>query len=142
MLEATVMYMAAGGETLSSAQAELPFSLKLNCALGDGAWVRVTATDAEAGALMSDRLELKCALRVAAVERVNTEASVLTDVREKADAPARSGIGICYPQPGDTLWSVGKKYRVSEEALRAANGGVERAEPGKPLVVLRSGARR
>lgn len=141
VLEATVMYMAAGGETLSSAQAELPFSLKLGCALGDGAWVRVTATDAEAGALMSDRLELKCALRAVAVERMNTAASVLTDVREKADAPARSGIGICYPQPGDTLWSIGKKYRVSEEALRVANGGVERAEPGKPLVVLRSGVR-
>ena len=142
VLEVTVMYMAAGGDTLSSAQAELPFSLKLPCALSDDAWMRVTAAEAEAGALMSDRLELKCVLRAAAVERVNREATVLTGVQEKPEAPLKSGMGICYPQPGDTLWSIGRRYRISEEALRAANGGVEEAEAGKPLIILRTARRK
>lgn len=139
VLEATVLYMRAGEETLSSAQAELPFAIRLDGLPGEGAWVRATATDAEATALMSDRLELRCLLRAEAAERTATEATVLTDVAEVEAKAFPGGVGVCYPQAGETLWSVGKRYRISEEALRAANGGVEEAQTGRPLLILRGG---
>ncbi len=139
VLEATVMYMQAGEEVLSSAQAELPFEIRLDCLPGEGAWVKVSASEAEAAALMSDRLELRCALRAVSEERSAEEVNVLTDVKEIEAAALPAGIGICYPQPGDTLWSVGKRYRISGQALREANGGAEQAEAGKPLIILRGG---
>ena len=138
VLEATVLYMQAGEEVLSSAQAELPFTVRMDCLPGEGAWVHASASDAEASALMSDRLELRCTLRVQAAERTAEEAEVLTEVQEAEAAAAPGGVGICYPQPGETLWSIGKKYRISEADLRAANGDMEEAQAGKPLLILKT----
>ena len=137
VLEATVLYMQAGEEVLSSAQAELPFRMKLNCLPGADAWVKANAADAEAAAIMSDRLELRCVLRAESEERVISEATVLTGVNEAPAPAAPGGVGIFYPQTGDTLWTVGRKYRVPEAAIRAVNGGIAEAEPGKPLLIVR-----
>ena len=136
VLEATVMYMQAGEESLSSAQAELPFSVGLDCLPGENARVTVKAADAEATALMSDRLELRCVLRAASAERVTGEATVLTGVRITEAEARPTGIGVCYPQPGETLWSIGKKYRIDEERIRRQNGVTE-AQPGHPLLIMR-----
>ena len=137
VLEATVLYMQAGEEVLSSAQAELPFTLRLNGMLSGNAWIQASASDAEATALMSDRLELRCLLRGRATERRAAEATVLTDVQETPAEALPSGVGICYPQEGETLWTIGRKYRISEEEIRAVNGGIRQAESGKPLLILR-----
>lgn len=40
----------------------------------------------------------------------------------------KTGIRVYYPKEGDSLWSVGKKYRVPLSALRAANGIPESEE--------------
>lgn len=138
VLEATVLYMQAGEEVLSSAQAELPFSMKLSCLPGEDAWLTVNAADAEATAIMSDRLELRCVLRARSEERTAVEATVLTDVQEAQAADLPGGVGIFYPQKGDTLWSIGRKYRIPEAAIRAANAGIGEAEPGRPMLIVRS----
>ncbi|MBQ2957504.1 MAG: DUF3794 domain-containing protein [Clostridia bacterium] len=137
VLEASILYMQAGEEVLSSARAELPFSMQLSCLPGEGAWIKVAASDAEATALMSDRLELRCLIRAQTAERLVTEAAVLTSVQAHEAQTLPAGIGICYPQKGDTLWSIGRKYRISEEEIRAANAGIAQAEAGKPLLILR-----
>lgn len=139
VLEAAVLYMQAGEEVLSSARAELPFEMKLDCLPGADAWMRIAASDAEAAAIMSDRLELRCTLRAVSRERVVSGAAVLTGVKEAQAAAFPGGIGIFYPQSGDTLWSIGRKYRISGEAIRVANGGIAEAEPGKPLLIVRGG---
>lgn len=140
VLEATVLYMQAGEEVLSSAQAELPFQVKLGCLPGAQAWGTVSAADAEATAIMSDRLELRCVLRAETEERVAEEATVLTGISEAQAAPQPGGVGIFYPEKGETLWTIGRRYRIEEEALRSANGGIAEAEPGKPLLIVRGGS--
>ncbi len=137
VLEASVLYMQAGEEVLSSAQAELPFALKLSALPSENAWMRITATDAEASALMSDRLELRCLLRAQSSERTATEAVVLTDVQETESEKQPGGVGICYPQTDDTFWSIARKYRISEEALRALNPSCAQVETGKPILIIR-----
>ena len=137
VLEATVLYMQAGEEALSSAQAELPFSMRMDYIIGEDAWVQAAASDAEATALMSDRLELRCILRCRAAERTAEEVTVLTGAQEREAQPLPGGVGICYPQAGETLWTIGRKYRISEEEIRAANAGIGQAEAGKPLLILR-----
>ena len=86
---------------------------------------------------MSDRVELRCQLRAVSCERICEEVEVLTDIKESPAPALPGGVGICYPQAGDTLWSVARRYRVPADALRAANPGVERAEAGRPLLVVR-----
>jgi len=142
VLEATVLYMQAGEEVLSSARAELPFSMKMDCLPGPDAWVTATAADAEAAAIMSDRLELRCVLRAGSEERVVSEATVLTGVSEAQAAALPGGVGIFYPQKGDTLWTIGRKYRIPGEMIRAANAGIEEAEPGRPLLIVRGALQR
>ena len=137
ILEVTVLYMQAREETLAGAQAELPFEVRLDELPEQNAWVRAEASEAEATALMSDRLELRCLLKVESGQRSVTEAQVLTDVEEREAPKQCAGVGIVYPQTGDTLWTIGKKYRVSEEMLKAANGGIAQAEVGRPLLILK-----
>lgn len=137
VLEATVLYMQAGEEVLSSAQAELPFALKLDALPSQGAWMNIAATDAEAAALMSDRLELRCLLRAQTEERTAAEAVVLTDVREGEAVKKPCGVCICYPQKEDSFWSIARKYRISEEGLRAMNPACTQIEAGKPVLIVR-----
>jgi len=86
---------------------------------------------------MSDRLELRCLLRADCAQRRVAQVPVLTDVTEQEAEASPPGIGIVYPQPGDTLWTIGRRYRVSGEELRAVNGGIEEAHAGKPLLILK-----
>jgi hypothetical protein len=137
LLEASVLYMQAGEEVLSSAQAELPFSLKLDALPSEDAWMSVSAVDAEASALMSDRLELRCVLRARAVERTVSQSTVLTDVREDEAVKGISGVCICYPRAEDTFWTIGRRYRVSEETLRIMNPSCTQIEEGKPVLIVR-----
>jgi len=138
VLEAMVLYMQAGEEVLSSAQAELPFRMRLNCLPGEDAWATASAVDAEAAAIMSDRLELRCTLRAVTEERVVSEATVLKEVTAAPADPLPGGVGIFYPQKGDTLWTIGRRYRIPAAEIRAANAGIAEAEPGKPLMIVRS----
>jgi hypothetical protein len=86
------------------------------------------ATGAEASALMSDRLELKCTLHVTG-EAMQTQPVTVVDSVEMEEAePERSGILIIWPQPGDTAWSIGEKHRVAQSVIGAV-------EPGKPIVL-------
>ena len=133
VLEATVLYMPSGGERLSSVRSELPFSLATEAPEGGGASVSVTASEAEASALMSDRMELKCVLSARGAAWRTQETSLVTGVKEAEAAPRRRGLGIYYPAPGDTLWTIGRRYRVALDDLRAENAELAEATPGSPV---------
>ena len=51
-------------------------------------------------------------------------ASVVTDLSEHGAKPydkAKNEIIICYPQKGDSLWSIAKKYGKNPDSLKKAN---------------------
>ena len=135
VLEATVLYMPGGSDRLSSAQSELPFSAQVQGELDDSSWVTVEALSAEANALMSDRLELRCLLSISAETRVTREYSLLSDAQEGEDVKKRPGIVLFWPGCGDDIWSIGKRYNVSVEDVRAMNGGTDVIREGKALVL-------
>lgn len=132
LLEATVVYLASPGGEIVSTRGEIPFEVELPAAMDEDAWVEVTAADAEANALMSDRLELRCRLLARAEGRSCREVTLITDARQVEAAAARHGVGLCYPQPGDSLWSLAKRYRVPQEELRPLAEGEE-----APLLVVK-----
>ncbi|MBR3505008.1 MAG: DUF3794 domain-containing protein [Clostridia bacterium] len=135
VLEATVLYMPSGGERLASVRTELPFSIKLDAPAGEDAALWVTASEAEASALMSDRMELKCVLTARGVSWKTMETAVVTDAQAAQAEPRRRGMGVYYPSAEDTLWTVGRRYRIPLEQLKADNGGLAAASAGTPLFI-------
>ena len=135
VLEATVLYMPSGGDRLTSVRAELPFAVKTPAPAGEDAALSVTASEAEAAALMSDRMELKCALSVRGVSWKPEDTAVVTAAQEAGSAPRRRGAGIRYPEPGDTFWSVARRYRVALEDLKAENPDMAEVRAGTPVIV-------
>ncbi|HIR08361.1 MAG TPA: DUF3794 domain-containing protein [Candidatus Pullichristensenella stercoripullorum] len=135
VLEAAVLYMPGGSDRIAAAQSELPFSLSVQGELDDSSWVTVEALSAEANALMSDRLELRCLLNIAAETRVTREYRLLSGAEEGEDVKKRPGIVLFWPGRGDDIWSIGKRYNVSVEDVRAMNGGTDVIREGKALVL-------
>jgi len=128
VLEAGVLYLPGGSERLQAARSELPFTLRVEGELPENGDLSVEATGAEASALMSDRLELKCLLRVTGEAARTQPVTVVEDVETTEAEPGKSGILIVWPQAGDTAWSIGERHRIAQAVIGAA-------EPGKPIVL-------
>ena len=128
VLEAEVLYMPGGSELPASARSELPFVLELPFSLGEDALVRLQVISAEANALMSDRLELKAQLAVCCEDRRRETAEIAREITEGAPIQRRPGIVVCWPDPGETPWQLGRRYAIPAEQTAGA-------ETGKPLVL-------
>jgi|GEM_PF-1771030 len=135
VLEATVLYMPSGSEQLASVRAELPFTIRTAAPAGGDAALTVTASEAEASALMSDRMELRCVLTARGAVWRTEEETVVTGAQEDGTRPRRRGIGIFYPAAGDTFWTIGRRYRAALDVLKAENPQQEEAQAGQPVVV-------
>jgi hypothetical protein len=77
---------------------------------------------------MSDRLELKCTLRVTGSAMQTQPVTVVDSVETTEGEKGESGILIVWPQAGDTAWSIGERNRVAQSRIGAV-------EPGKPIVL-------
>ena len=128
VLEAEVLYMPGGSELPAATRGELPFALELPFPLDDDALVEVQVVSAEANALMSDRLELKAQMAVCCERRQRQTVELVREIETGAPIQRRPGIVICWPEPGETPWQLGRRYAIP--AASAAE-----AEPGRPLVL-------
>ena len=81
---------------------------------------------------MSDRLEVRCRLTARGEGRVSREVTLITDARQVEAAASRRGVALCYPQEGDSLWSLAKRYRVPTEALQPLSDAQD-----APLMVVK-----
>ena len=123
VIEVTALYMPSGSDKLNAAVAELPFSLRCQGELTEDAWVNVRVINVEANALMSDRLEVRATLEVAGESRMTQNIKIADSVAEADTVIRKKGIMIIWPAEDDDLWSIGKRYRISEERLLEMNGG-------------------
>ena len=58
--------------------------------------------------------------------------TLITDARQVEAAASRRGVALCYPQEGDSLWSLAKRYRVPTEALQPLSDAQD-----APLMVVK-----
>ena len=123
-----MLYMPGGSELPASTQAELPFSLNVPIALNEESMIEIKVLSVEANALMSDRLEMKIQLGIACETRQREAMDVVTEIEPGEALERRSGIVICWPEPGEDAWEIGKRYAIPAERAAAA-------EAGKPLVL-------
>ena len=83
--------------------------------------VRVVSVSAGVDAA---RLYVKCELQVCAQISVEENTTVLSSVEchpEQTYPHTSSVITVCYPEAGDTLWSLAKKYHSSMEKIAVDN---------------------
>jgi hypothetical protein len=135
VLEASVLYMPGGSDQLASAQSELPFSVRCPGALNDLSEVKISVLSAEANALMSDRVELRCMLGISTVTRFTQEADVVNTAAEGESVKRRPGIILFWPTGDDSVWSIGRRYAVSVDEVKKMNGGSAVIEHGKAMVL-------
>lgn len=135
VLEATVLYLPGGSDVPASARSEMPFSVKCPGELNDMSMVCLKVLSAEASTLMSDRVELRCQLGVTTFTRSERSEFVAGDITEGEEVRKRPGIIMFWPSQGDSLWSVGKRYNVSQEDMKRMNGDSEIVEPGKVMLI-------
>jgi hypothetical protein len=135
VLETEVLYLPSGNDKVCSVKEEMPFSMRVDGDLPQDAWVRMEASGAEAGALMSDRLEIRCYLKLEASYRKNSVVSVVSQVKDIGHQAKREGIILAWPSDKDDLWSLGKKYKVSAATISELNGLKDKLVPGKAILL-------
>lgn len=135
-LDTTLLYTSDAGDTAQSVNVEAPFrvSFALQGAQLDNA--AVTAVNVEALPVTSDRAELRYVLQLEAEGAQADTVDAVTDAAFVAAPPATKDVVLYFAQPGESLWEIAKRYRVSEEDLRLLNPGLS-GEPkaGQGLVV-------
>lgn len=128
VLEATVLYMPGGSDSLASAQSELPFSLDVPIVLTDDSWISIQVTGAEANALMSDRLEMKVQMNISCETRRRESYQIVKSIEESDKIVRKSGILLYWPDAGEDKWSVGKRYAIPAD-------DIENIQHGKPVIM-------
>ncbi|MDR0896490.1 MAG: DUF3794 domain-containing protein [Oscillospiraceae bacterium] len=138
LLDAQVMYMPPEGKGAATAvRQDLPFRIAFPGALPAGATVRLTAQDVQAEGIASDRVELKYRVEMQADAVKARTASLPVNIHTEQAAPERSGLVMIWPQTGETLWDIAKKLRVTTESIAKLNPGVEEAQAGKGILILK-----
>ena len=137
-LKVNLVYMTDGQAAPVSAQMETPFRMPFAVQARPEDIVLLTAANAEALPITSDRAELRYIIRVQVEGNSAGEVSVVTDAAAVPAMQTTQDIVLCYPQPGETAWDIAKRYRIPESELRMLNPGLEgELEPGKSVVVWR-----
>ena len=133
LLRIALLYRAPGREGLACVVQEAPFSVEYDAIPAEAQAWRMELTGAQAERQSPTQAQVRVGLRLEALEAVSGSGQVLEEVAfegEPVQLPA--GAVLYYPEPGQTLWDVARRYRISEEALRARN------PDGKaPLLVYR-----
>lgn len=135
VMECKVLYLPAGSEQVSSIREEVPFSLRIQGELPPEAWVSISASGAEAGAQMADRIEIRCQMRVEGTFQNDAAATVLTEVQDAGPQQKQEGIILAWPGEADDLWTLGKKYRVPAQMIADLNGIKDKVTPGKAILL-------
>ena len=137
-LDTTLLYMTDGSSAPVSFRLSEPFRVSFAAEITPEDVITLEATEAEAVPITSDRIDLRCVMRMQAM----TQRSVpLTLISEGQNVPGREiteDIVLCYVQPDESLWDIARRYRIPQEQLRALNPemGVQ-VQPGQGILVWR-----
>ena len=128
ILDVTILY--AGGEDNStrSARFEIPYNgdieskdinnemnYRVNAEVGQCGVNMVSETECEVRAVICIDLKLYSENRINIINRIESN-----DV-EKTEEEGMPSVVLYYVKPGDTLWMIGKKYRITVDELVQMN---------------------
>jgi hypothetical protein len=124
VLNFTLIYRTDNEAPPVSVQTEEPFTMDFKTNARPGDMLSLTASDAEMNAITGDRVEVKYILHLTATGARQTEERFVTELTEGDPVKTESGIDLYFVQPGETMWQLGKRARVSVASLRQLNEGL------------------
>lgn len=138
MLHVTLVGISREDGSLISAAVDTPFRQAFGTTWHEDDAVLLEAADTEARMVSADRAELRCTLHLQQSGTETAEARLVTAAAQQpAEAPSGS-IVLYFVQPGDTLWSIARHYRVSEASIRSINPELnDEVRAGQGVVVWR-----
>lgn len=128
--DASLLYMAETEEIMSYRD-RVPFAFSAKTAAPQNAEIACRVRFMGASYSLSDagtveiRVNMAFDLRLSAKKQVETVSEIRVSETETEDRPS---VVIAFIAPGETLWSLAKKYGVPMEKIAAANGLSEDAE--------------
>ncbi len=132
LMEAQALYLASGSGEMCVARGDVAFSLDCPFAISENDDIRIEIESADATALLAQRLELSFAVQATAkIRRESAQKAVLSASAVPAKKP-EFGVTLYWPAPEESLWEIGKKYRVSGARIDEINPG---RKPDMPLIV-------
>ncbi len=138
VLETTLVYMSGEGDAPVSARVDVPFRTAFAIQAEPEDTVTLTAANAEAVPITSDRAELRYILHLDVEGADTEEIPVVTEVTAVPGAVPTKDIVLYFTQPGETAWDIARRYRIPESELRALNPELQ-GDPktGQGVVVWR-----
>jgi len=136
MMEITLLYMTDDSDAPQTYQAEEPFRTTFACDLSLPECITLTPSNIEVTGVTSDRVEVKYILHLDCLDVQLDAQPLVTQLTAQPAEPAEPGILLCFSQPGETLWDIAKRYRVSCESLRRMNPALEDASASSQRVIL------
>ena len=73
----------------------------------------------------SDRVEVKYILHLDCLDAQLEESPFVTQVSARPSGESENGILLCFSQPGESLWQIAKRYRISPESLQRMNPALQ-----------------
>jgi len=128
MMEVSLLYMTDDTAAPQSYRTEEPFRISFACDLCREDAITLQVTGVEAGSITSDRVEIKYILHLSCKDVALGQEPLICDIARRPAPQEENGILIYFSQPGEQLWDIAKRYRVSCESLRRMNPVLEGAE--------------
>ncbi|MEG0996864.1 MAG: LysM domain-containing protein, partial [Clostridia bacterium] len=137
MMETTLLYMTDESDIPRSYQTEEPFRMNFTCDLSRPESLVLTPTNIEVTGITSDRVEVKFILHVCCYDVQLGDEPLVVGVDEQPADPVDSGILLCFSQPGETVWDIAKRYRVSCDSLKRMNPSLGTSEGSEKVILWR-----
>lgn len=140
-MDATLLYMTDGSDAPVSVRMSEGFRVSFPEQISPDCHAALEVTGAEAVPITSDRVELRYILRLQAREDEVAETYLLTDGKATPAAAVTEDMVLYFTQPGETLWDIARRYRVSVDSVRALNPDMPAdLRAGQGVVVWRRSA--
>lgn len=136
-IEVTSLYFVPETNQINSISIDMPITHILSS--DDLAVLKnITVRDTTLSQLDNDKFEVKINLSVSGKARKNCSVDILTEISESDDMAKKApGITIYYTKPGDTLWTIAKKFSTTVQNIADMNSleNADKIEAGMALVV-------
>lgn len=119
-----VIYLTDSDDIPVTAEVELPFSAAFSSKAVPDDHISLSVSEASVQSITSERMEIKYLLHMHAEGEHNYSAATLTSIEAAANSSLEqkhNGIILRYVQQNETLWDIGKQFRIPTEIIQNEN---------------------
>ena len=121
----TLLYMTDDSDVVQTFRTEEPFRMVYACSPSLAESLVLTPSGIEVIGVTSDRVEVKYILHLDCLDAQLEESPFVTQVSARPSGESENGILLCFSQPGESLWQIAKRYRISPESLQRMNPALQ-----------------